>query len=82
MTVSEMLSRMSSSEFSEWMAYAQIEPFGEERQDVRQAIIACTVANSVPRKGRPYTVNDFMPKFRQPMTDDEIKNELLKLVRP
>lgn len=63
------------------MAYSQIEPFGEERQDIRQAIIACTVANSVPRKGRPYTIKDFIPKFRETMDDEAIKNELMKIVR-
>lgn len=33
MTVAELLDRMSSREFSEWMAYYGIEPFGEERAD-------------------------------------------------
>lgn len=44
------------------MAYFRIEPFGEERDDVRAALIAQTVANClVERKdGRKFTLKDFM----------------------
>jgi hypothetical protein len=58
---------MSSLEFAEWMAYAGLEPFGEERADLRAGIIAATIAN-VHRPGErdPYTPTDFMPCFGPP----------------
>lgn len=51
------------------MAYARIEPFGEERDDQRAGIIAATLANLFSdRKGKPpYTWEDFLrPKPAQP----------------
>jgi hypothetical protein len=83
MTVAELLGRISSRELTEWMAYSRLEPFGEERQDVRSAIIACTIANCNRGKNQPpYKLADFMPKFKRliPMDDDEIKDELSKLI--
>lgn len=66
MTVAELLNRISSRELSEWMAYAEVEPFGEERADLRSGIIASTVANTArdPKKRKqPYTADEFMPQF-------------------
>ncbi len=48
------------------MAYYSLEPFGEERADLRAAQLACLIANANrdPQKKRePFTVDDFMPKF-------------------
>lgn len=45
MTVAELGDRMSSRELSEWMAYYQIEPWGEERADLRQAMTTSATAN-------------------------------------
>lgn len=66
MPVAEMLSRISSHELSEWIAYAQVAPFGEERADLRAGIIASTVANANrdPKKRRkPFEPREFMPSF-------------------
>lgn len=63
------LSRISSRELTEWQAYYNLEPWGEERADLRSAIVASTVANTglifVDRKHRrrQYKVDDFMPDF-------------------
>ncbi|MCL5995491.1 MAG: DUF4035 domain-containing protein [Chloroflexi bacterium] len=57
---------MSSREFSEWMAYYNLEPFGEERADLRMAMLASLIANvnRDPRKhSKPFEPKDFMPKF-------------------
>ena len=72
MTVGEMLTRMSSRELSEWMAYATLEPFGEERADLRAGIVASTVANVHRGKGdKPIPPTDFLPKFWEEEPDDE-----------
>jgi len=64
MTVAELLSRISSRELSEWMAYYELEPFGEERADLRAGIIAATIANvNRSKKQRAFQPAQFMPKF-------------------
>lgn len=67
MSVREAQLKITSAEFSEWIAYHNIEPFGEERADIRSAIIALTIAN-VNRTSRqpPLKIKDFMPKFGRP----------------
>ncbi len=64
MTVAELLSRISSRELTEWQAYFTVEPFGEDRADLRSAIVACVMASAwCGKKGRKFTVKDFMPDF-------------------
>jgi len=63
---------MSALEEAEWMAYAQIEPFGEERNDLRVAMMAADIVNHLKsiahmwaKKGsskpQPAKIEDFMP---------------------
>ncbi len=57
---------MSSREFAEWMAFYQVEPWGEERADLRSGIVASTVANAhrdPKKRKRPFKPEDFIPKF-------------------
>jgi len=64
MTVGELLDRISSRELSEWMAFFGLEPFGEERADLRAGIVASTVANVNRGKGkRAFKPQEFMPQF-------------------
>jgi len=70
-----LLARIDSAELSEWMGFYSIEPFGEERADLRSAIIACTMANAWRGKNqRPFKVSDFIPNFGEPkeQTPEEI----------
>ena len=55
---------MSSYEFAEWMAYSQIEPFGQDRADLPAATVAATIANvHRPENREPYSPADFLPSF-------------------
>jgi hypothetical protein len=48
------------------MAYYSLEPFGEERGDLRAGIIASTIANrhrNPKEEKRAYAPADFAPKF-------------------
>lgn len=48
------------------MAYASLEPFGEERADLRSAIVAVVMAKSLGgKKAQHLTVRDFMPDFER-----------------
>ena len=63
-----MMSEMSWEEFREWMAYGMIiEPFGEERGDLRAGIISSAVVNCNidPSKSKLTSPVDFMPTFGQ-----------------
>ncbi|MHB9836848.1 phage tail assembly protein T [Paraburkholderia terrae] len=54
MTVRQLLANLDSAELSEWMAFNQIEPFGEARADLRAGIIASTVAGGAPIDYMPF----------------------------
>ena len=89
MTVEELGNRMSSRELSEWKIYYELEPFGEERADLRQALTTSAVYNSIqaqtkhPKWTKP---EDFMPfngetkeEPREPgeaVSPDELKAKL------
>jgi hypothetical protein len=61
MTVARLDREMGSAELTEWMAYARIEPFGEDRADLRAAIVAKTVADVSRRKGHAgYRIERFL----------------------
>ena len=65
MTVAELLERISSRELAEWQAYYMLEPFGEERKDLRAGTISATVANIARGEQKPFQPSDFMPRFDQ-----------------
>ncbi|MFA6047061.1 MAG: hypothetical protein WC718_18920 [Phycisphaerales bacterium] len=50
--MAQLLGEISSRELSEWVAYAELEPFGPQREDWRMAMIVCTVINAVRGKGQ------------------------------
>jgi hypothetical protein len=60
--VDALLQAMSSKQIVEWMAYYDLEPFGEERADFRAAMLASLYANSQrdPKKQKPFEMSDFM----------------------
>ena len=58
-----MLRSLTSKQFLEWKTYNDIEPFGEERQDIRFALLASVIAGSAGAKttdGKPYTADSFL----------------------
>lgn len=63
MSIKRAQQEIDSAEFSEWIAYAHLEPFGEERADLRMGILASTFVNMMSAKGKRYQPKDFMPKF-------------------
>ena len=65
--MAELLNKIDSRELSEWMAFYQLEPFGEWRDDYRAGMISATLANINRGKDtKPYDVQrDFMPFYPQ-----------------
>ncbi|MFI5223667.1 MAG: DUF4035 domain-containing protein [Nitrospirales bacterium] len=61
-----MLRGLTARQFHEWIAYAELEPFDEERADMRVAMLASVLANvnrDSKKKKEPYKIEDFMLKF-------------------
>lgn len=70
-TVAELLSRVSSHELTEWMAYYGLEPWGEEREDYRAGVQVSTLANihrDKEKRPQPFGPWDF---FQRPGTPPE-----------
>lgn len=61
--VDAMLDAMPARMLSEWVAYYGIEPWCEQRADLRMGIICATMANAWSSKGRRMKPMDFMPRF-------------------
>ena len=62
----QLLGELGSRELSEWMAYAQVEPFGVERENLHAGIVAATVANVNRAKGKKaLQPSDFLLDFKQ-----------------
>ena len=76
MTVSELLSRISSAELTEWMAFYTLEPFGYEIGMTGHAITASTIYNvNRGSKDKALDVEDFMPRFqkiKEQTTEDQV----------
>ena len=70
-----LLGEISSRQFAEWMSWYANEPFGEQRADLRAAIVAAVMSNRWRGKSeRPLKPLDFMPflKKRQ-QTPEEMR---------
>ncbi len=61
-SVREAQQRIDAREFAEWRAYYQLEPWGEDRGDLRTAILAWLLAPTLLRGTRTWRVKDFLAK--------------------
>lgn len=80
MPVGQLLASISSRELTEWQAFFRLEPFGEERADLRAGIIASTMANTArdpKQRPRPFEPREFMPQFDDEPVDDEMEQAAL-----
>lgn len=75
---------MSSEEYTQWLAYDQVEPIGTARDDIHVAMQVQALANihRNHKKRRPYLMKDFhlgqmiSPRRQSP---EEAKSALIKL---
>ena len=59
-TVRELQQRMDSREFSEWLAFNQLDPIGAWRADLNSATVCAVIGAAHGGKGR---IADYMPEF-------------------
>ncbi len=84
-TIQELRAVLTYAEFQEWCLYYQIEPWGEDRADLRAGIVASTLHNVYAAwVGSDATARpaDYMPYLERPeseaptddrpLTDDEL----------
>ena len=60
-TVRQLLDEMGSDELTEWAAFYRIDPWGDQRADLRQAIAASAAVNIHMPKGKSVNPEQFMP---------------------
>jgi hypothetical protein len=66
-----MLGEMTSAQFAEWAAYYQLEPWGEERADVRHGILTSVLANCHRGKSAAaFKPKDFIVDYEKPSQPD------------
>ena len=58
MTVADLAERMTAAEEAHWIALYKLDPWGEQRDDMRSALISQLIHNSNSRK--PKKLEDFM----------------------
>jgi len=78
--VRELNARLDGPELTEWAAYARLEPFGEERADVRSALI-CKVLADINRGEHdpPFALTDFLPRYDQEDSWDDRMEQIRRL---
>lgn len=85
--VGELIDRMSSAEFTYWVEFHAMYPFGPDADLWRSAVVASTVANTGGKRkdGKAWQVKDFLPrnprKRFKPLPDNlppEIRQQLLE----
>lgn len=81
--MSELQQRISSREFIEYLAYFRLNPFGEERADLRMAISTATIANRLAGSKKDLIKpQDLMIDFsKTAQTEEEKKNVFLAQMR-
>jgi hypothetical protein len=75
MTVDGMLSGMSSIELTEWMAYYELEPFGEERADLRAGSIAAPLLNLWLSEAKMKDAKDWIMHSDDLVEDDDLDEQ-------
>ena len=64
----EAQTRCSPAEFTEWKAFWNLDPWGEERADLRIGQLCAMIGNALRRKGgRKFKVTDFYLSDRRGM---------------
>lgn len=80
MSVRRCQEEVDSAEFTEWQALYDIDPWGEERADLRNSVACWTSATAAGAKGlKP---DSFLLRFDQDPTPDTPVEEKLKAIFP
>lgn len=75
--VGELMESMSSAEFTYWLAFYSMEPFGYDIETWRAGMLAAATANTAGTKkgGKPFVPSDFIPTKKQAPRGQEISEQ-------
>jgi hypothetical protein len=75
--VAALQASITSEQFAAWMAYYEVEPWGEDRADLRMGILASATVAPHCRRGQAPKPASFLPKFgpRKPQSEELMKAE-------
>lgn len=79
----ELLRQISSRELSEWIAFASLEPIGDERGDWQAALVASVVAEAArdrKRRRKPFAPKEFLLTFESKQRQKQGWDEQLQIV--
>lgn len=78
-----LLKLLTSEEVSEWLVYMAREPIGEDRADLRAAMLMALIANrhrDSKREPRPYVPKMFIHDFwNGELSPEDTENQLLMM---
>lgn len=74
-TVEELLDALSAAELMEWMAFDRLQPIGDERADVNQAIQTSVLVRMKAKKGARINAVDFLPGWSRQGADGAVDLE-------
>jgi hypothetical protein len=69
---------MQAAEFTLWIAYSEIEPFGPLHDELMAGQVCATLAEThrdTKRRPSPFTPSDFMPALRRHVHGDPVDPE-------
>jgi hypothetical protein len=75
---------MSAEDWLAWQHYYSLEPWSEERADLRSGMIAAVIAETNrdrKKRRKPYTAADFMPRFDRPLPQPQTPEEQAAILR-
>lgn len=82
MTVRELCGRMDSRELSEWMAYTRyFVPLSDPWLQTGLLASIAMAPYTDPKRGKPPTAEDFIPKARPPQHESQDREAILRLRR-
>ncbi len=77
MSVNQAQDCIDSAEYSEWIAFNNIDPFTIDRSEQMLAVVCSILANTHRKRNKPYGPDDFLPKYRQkPVNSQDIESKL------
>lgn len=80
--VDAMLDSITPEQFSEWLAYDQIQPFGPERDDLRMGISTSALMNlQLDKKSKRIKPMDLMPYTEKPQPKRQTPEEMLNVFK-
>ena len=77
-----LLGAITSRQFAEWQAFYALDPFGDQRADLRAGIVCATMSNRWRGKNEnPKEPLDFMPFRQEPeQTPEDMRRTLRGLL--